>query len=171
MDVLAYLMSNKNGGEGGSSGLETPDEKQLAHGTIESGQSDPIVDTGVTAGDIKACRRFMFKYKAGGNVTLYVVCGGVQLFRIGANGGITQYKWIDGAKTILEQHSQKGNTTSAIGNGYIVKSPAFGQDVMQMPLHPYLLTFADVADDAPITVRCQGALSVNVDWEIRQLTT
>ena len=113
----------------------------------------------------------MFKYKAGGNVTLFVEAGGVTLFRIGANGGITQYKWIDGDKTVLEQRSQKGSTSSAIGNSYIAKFSPFGQDVMQMPLHPYLLTFAGIADDTPVKVRCQGSLSVSVDWEFRQLTT
>lgn len=173
MDTLSYLMGVNAGKRGGGNinPYETIDEKQLAHGTIESGQTDPNVDTGLTVGDIKECRRFMFKYKSGGNVALYIDAGGVQMFRIGANGGITQYKWIDGDKTVLEQHSQKGGTSSNIGNSYIVKSSPYGQDVMQMPMHPYLLTFDGIADTTPIKVKCTGTLSNSVDWEFRQLTT
>lgn len=174
-------------GDGGSCGCsETAEEAQLASGTLAAETAvNTFTPTGVTLGDLRKYRRFVFVWKGASNTgtsNMLLQFSATSMYasyiaRFNDAGGYNCFEWLDEAKTLLRTSAKgSGNPSmvNAIGTSLIgtVIANALTQGILFGTSSAQIFSTekAGLTDDSMLYLLNPNTPSIDYNWEIRGLT-
>lgn len=183
---LTVNIPEGGGGTGGSSGLETAAEAQLATGTITPVETTTYTPTGVTLGDLRKYRRFMFVWDGAsntGSANTLLQFSNTGLYandiaRWSGGGMICVFEWCDAEKTLLRTCAiSSGNPSMvpSVGSTYIKHSSTynlattgllFGTEGMIL----FSTKLASLNDSSELFIANASKITIDYQWEIRGIT-
>ena len=182
---LTVNIPEGGGGTGGSSGLETAAEAQLATGTITPVEATTYTPTGVTLGDLRKYRRFVFVWKGASNtgadnMMLQFSTAAPfreEIVRWSEGGMVCMFEWCDAEKTLLRTCVISGGNPSmvpSVGSTYIKHSTynrsttglMFGAEGMIL----FSTKLAGLNDSSELFIANFSKITIDYRWEIRGVT-
>ena len=167
-------LAEVSGGSGGG-GSQTAAEMQLATGTFDGTYTaNEKIMTGVTIGDLKQYRRFLYTLKGSTNTTLQNLylnfATNKYLARASVAGAYVMYEWLDEAKTLLQVRIATGNP-SQYGTGTKINNTDVDQTtVSPMSMRVYMISIPADMGENELWLSCSTVPTIAYTWELRGLT-
>ena len=184
-EPLTVNIPEGGGGTGGSSGLETAAEAQLATGTITPVETTTYTPTGVTLGDLRKYRRFMFVWDGASNTgasNMLLQFSNANLYamdiaRWNEGGMVCVFEWCDAEKTLLRTCAASGGNPSmvpTVGSLYIrygsynrsTAGVMFGTEGITL----FSTKLAGLNDSSELFIVNASKITIDYQWEIRGVT-